>query len=133
MPYRSKELKPLKYASLITAIVCLLLLSHAYGIRPDTQVELQWDANKEEDVILYRLYYGVDHKDLNNTIDITGRTTTSIVVSNLEPNTTYYFALTAIDKAGQESIRSGEIACHTYSLQTPSKPTDLKIKVKNQN
>lgn len=72
------------------------------------QVTLAWDANTESDLAGYKIYKGVVSADYDNSIDV-GNITTRIIL-NLIQGETYYFAATAYDTSGNESIYSDEIS-----------------------
>ncbi|MGZ4966405.1 MAG: fibronectin type III domain-containing protein [Chthoniobacterales bacterium] len=70
-------------------------------------ITLSWDPSPTPDVIGYKLYYGQQSGNYTNTIDEGNRT--SAEVANLIDGTTYYFAVTAYDATGTESLPSEEI------------------------
>jgi hypothetical protein len=53
----------------------------------------------------YRIYYGTDVTQMQNTIDVSNPGVLSYVIEGLQPNT-YYFAVTAVTNTGDESQRS---------------------------
>jgi hypothetical protein len=70
---------------------------------------LSWIANKESDLAGYRIYVGT----ASGTYDFPGSPFTvdkiiSYTVTNLQPRTTYFFAISAYDIAGNESPLSNE-------------------------
>ena len=73
---------------------------------------LTWDANTETDVTGYNVYMGTQPglygppKSVGNT--------TSYTVGNLTGGRTYYFSLTAVDSAGNESQPSSEVSKSVY-------------------
>jgi hypothetical protein len=56
----------------------------------------------------YKLHYGTGSRSYSQTVTINDPDTTSWVVS-LAPGT-WYFAITAVNNAGQESAYSGEVS-----------------------
>jgi chitinase len=74
-------------------------------------VLLQWDPNAESDLSGYKVYYKADSSTLpfdgtgagggSSPIDVHNQTTST--VTGLDPNKTYYFAVTAYDTSGTES------------------------------
>jgi hypothetical protein len=72
---------------------------------------LAWDSNIESDLAGYRVYYGIRSLDYDFVID-TGNVT-QYAVPRLEPETRYYFALTAYDTSGNESTFSEEVSAFT--------------------
>jgi fibronectin type 3 domain-containing protein len=68
---------------------------------------LAWDPSDDPNVIGYRVYEGRASEVYTSVVDTSNSTT--VVISNLDPGATYYFAVTAYDNAGLESQYSGEI------------------------
>jgi len=103
-------MNPLGKKKTVTFIVLplLLLLALSPAHLAASTLTLAWDPNTEEDLAGYKIYYGTRSGDYDFVIDlgnITHRT-----VTNLEPETRYYFALTAYDNAGNESDFSWEVS-----------------------
>ena len=63
-------------------------------------IGLAWDASAGASG--YRVYYGTNSSSLNNTVDVPGGATQTIL-NNLSDCTTIYFAVKAYDAAGIES------------------------------
>ncbi len=81
-------------------------------------VTLAWDANSEDDLAGYRIFYREDGQsyDYNNPAwEGTDRTCT---IYNLDDYTTYYFVARAFDQAGNESGDSDEVS-HEPSNRPP--------------
>jgi Fibronectin type III domain len=74
-------------------------------------VTLSWSANSESDLAGYRIYFGTSSGEYNapGSPTIIGNTT-SYTVTGLQRNTTYFFALSAYDSAGNESALSAEVS-----------------------
>lgn len=68
--------------------------------------ELYWAANTEQDLHHYNLYYGTQSGVYTS---VRQETNTSTLVQNLQDGIPYYFALTAVDTAGNESGFSAEV------------------------
>lgn len=78
-------------------------------------VSLTWRANQEPDLAGYKLYIGTASGIYNFagspfSINIA----TSYIASNLPKGQTYFFALSALDTAGNESVLSAEISKSLY-------------------
>ena len=91
------------------ALVLLLLLGlgsarSALG----GQVILAWDPNPEPDVAGYRLYYGFASGVYTANVDAGNAATHTI--DGLDDGRTHYFAVTAYDRAGNESGYSNEVS-----------------------
>ena len=78
-------------------------------------VRLTWGSNQEPDLAGYKLYIGTASGIYNFagspfSINIA----TSYIASNLPKGQTYFFALSAIDTAGNESVLSAEVSRSLY-------------------
>lgn len=73
-----------------------------------TSVMVSWDPNTENDLAGYRIYYGSESKNYQHIKDV--GIAVSNQITNLIPNTRYYFVLTAYDSTGNESGFSKEIS-----------------------
>ncbi len=93
----NKLLKPL-------LLVCLLVLPASVWA---ASVELKWKTNNERDLSHYNVYYGKSPRNYGNPIPVGKKS--SFRIDGLEKNKTYYFAITAVDTAGNESGFSSEI------------------------
>ena len=86
-------------------------LAHVTG---DTQVRLSWLANTESDVSGYRIYEAPCSSGPDCPYDRIGVTSaTQFVVTGLSNGVTRYFAVSAVDHAGNESPLSLEDAFDT--------------------
>ncbi|MFZ5573116.1 MAG: Ig-like domain-containing protein [Thermodesulfobacteriota bacterium] len=81
---------------------------------------LQWSANTESDLREYRVYYGTSSGQYQPYIPA-GKAT-SYTVANLQSGTKYYFAVTAVDTAGNESIYSTEVTSTITSTADATEP-----------
>lgn len=70
-------------------------------------VIIAWDANNEQDVIGYRLFYGTESGIYTNQVNSPGPIA---VANNLSEGQTYYFAAVAVNLNGFESQVSDEIS-----------------------
>jgi hypothetical protein len=90
--------------------LCLILMLPI--IAQAASVTMTWDRNQEPDIAGYRIYYGIQSGQYNNSITVYDSATQplqlSYTVPNLSEGTTYYFALKTFDQAGQESDYSVE-------------------------
>jgi hypothetical protein len=73
---------------------------------------LTWDANTETDVTGYNVYMGTQSGLYGPPMSVGN--TTSYTVGNLTGGRTYYFSLTAVDSAGNESQPSSEVSKSVY-------------------
>lgn len=73
---------------------------------------LSWDANSEDDLAGYKLYYkanssGQPEGDYDEMVDV--NKVTVYTVENLDENVIYFFSVTAYDESGLESNFSEEV------------------------
>jgi hypothetical protein len=73
---------------------------------------LTWDANVEANLAGYNVYMGTQPGMYGAPVSVGN--TTSYTVGNLTGGKTYYFSLTAIDSAGNESEHSAEVSKPVY-------------------
>src|SRR6266850_4705517 len=102
-------------------LIGLIFLIWPTGIlQADTVVSLAWDANTEPDLAGYRIHYGTSPGSYTlPTITVVGQNNAR-TITNLQANTTYYFAVTAYDLAGNESPLSNEVAAQPTSTTLPT-------------
>jgi len=88
-------------------VLCVFSCLLSTRIMADT-VTLAWDPNPTPHLAGYRLYYWTNARDSTQKIEI-GNATTALV-PNLREGQTYFFAVTAYNAFGIESLRSNEVA-----------------------
>ena len=71
---------------------------------PTASVTVSWSANTESDLAGYKVYYGTSSGNYTTSIYV-GNVTT-YTVNGLSTGRTYYFAVSAFDKSGNESQKS---------------------------
>lgn len=84
-------------------------------------VTLAWNTSQATDVVGYNLYYGPASGTYTNIVS--AGSATNITVANLVPGATYYFAATAYDSTGLESIYSAEVSYIVPSGASNQVPT----------
>ena len=72
---------------------------------------LAWDPNTEPDLAGYKVYYGTQPGIYGSVLDVGN--VTQYTVTGLEPETRYYFSLTAYDTSRNESGFSAEVSAAT--------------------
>jgi hypothetical protein len=89
----------------------------ASGSAATTNVTLSWypptdntDGTPLTNLGGYKIYYGANPQEYSNTIEVSNPGLTSYVIDSLTVGTTYYFAVTAVSRAGVESLYSPEVA-----------------------
>ncbi len=98
-----------------TLIVFLVIFSFCLHPAHAQQVTLGWDPNTEADLQGYRVYSGTASRTYPNVSDVGN--STSCTISGLAAGTTYFFAVTAYDSAGNEGGYSAEISYSVPSTQ----------------
>ena len=97
------------YRILSLVLASGILLSVVHLAEADT-VTLGWDPNTEADLDGYKLYYGNSPRSQNpytETVPINDKNATTWQITL--PTGVYYFALKAVDLAGNESGFSNEV------------------------
>ena len=100
---------------LFALLAILLIMSGPYAYA--AKATLAWDPNTEPDLAGYRVYIGSESGSYPYSVD-TGMET-GYTLSNLVPDKTYYFSVTAYNTTGAESAHSMELVYHTPA-GTPS-------------
>ncbi|PON16719.1 hypothetical protein C2W62_17005 [Candidatus Entotheonella serta] len=91
------------FSFMLCAVLLLGASAHA------AQVRLSWKAPKTPpEFAKYRIHWGVKSGEYTQRQDVKKGTTT-VTISNLKNNETYYFAATAVTSSGQESKYSNEV------------------------
>lgn len=84
-------------------------------------IALQWNANSEEDLAGYTLFWGTSAEQLDQQMSL-GETQTSHTMNDLQNDSSYFFALAATDTAGNSSEKT-EVISVTPSVPDSTKPT----------
>jgi len=91
----------------------ILLISCASQMPGAQTVTLEWDPISQQELAGYRVHWGTVSGDYTQETDVGN--TTRAVVSNLTDGTTNYFAVTAYNSAGLESLPSNEVSYPSLS------------------
>jgi fibronectin type 3 domain-containing protein len=106
---------------LLLAIALVLLASPLFA----GNVTLAWTQSVSTDVTHNKVYWGTAPRGYSNSVQITAAVT--YTVSGLpEDGATYYFAVTALDAAGNESGYSNEVFTSIPDTTPPEPPTGLQ-------
>ena len=92
----------------------------------DTQVKLEWQANIEEDLDHYKLYWRAESGELSE-VETLDKGATAFVVSSLSNGIPHFFALTAVDKNGNASAMSTEMIATPEALPDPPPPDEPEV------
>lgn len=98
------------------------------GDPPDPSIVLDWDPSISADVAGYNVYYGTESGIYSDTINLANVTAADIY--DLTPGTTYYFAISSSDSAGNESALSEEIS---FTYTPPPPPVTLQAQTFNDD
>ena len=86
------------------------------------EVSLAWDQSPEEDLLGYRLYHGNAQGMYTDSVDVGNQTSTTI--QDLTGGITYFFAVTAYNKRGLESLPSAEVSVTLWNLGLTAQPDE---------
>lgn len=106
-------------------LFCALALVVGQATSSEFEYDLQWPAVDDARVVGYRVYYGVETGNYSETIDVGNQT--SYQITGLDPDTVYYFTVTAYDQEGRESGYTPEVTSgafrYLFGMGGPA-PTD---------
>jgi hypothetical protein len=71
---------------------------------------LEWNANTEPDLAGYKIYGATKSGAYGAPVGTVPAGATSFMATGLQPGVTYFFVITAFDKAGNESPKSTEVS-----------------------
>lgn len=103
---------------LYTALILITLIFLAITAQAAT-VQVSWNANSEEDLVGYVLYYGTESGNYTESVDV-GNVTSYILELDIESND-WFFALKAYDESNRYSVYSKEA-----DTVAPAAPTGIK-------
>jgi hypothetical protein len=96
------------------ALAALIFLGFSATAQGQT-VRLTWDANPENNIAGYTIVYGTTSRNYTSSLNVGN--VTEAVVPGLTIGRTYFFAVRAVNVAGQQSAPSGEVAA---TIQPPA-------------
>lgn len=103
---------------LIIIILIMFLLAGFSALALAGSATLHWQSNNEPDLSGYRIYYGTASRSYGPYIPV-GKTVNTYVLNGLNEEKIYFFALTAVDTAGNESGYSAEVRKSISGAQSP--------------
>lgn len=112
----------MKSKAFIMVFLCVMLLAVPFGpalAASDTKVVISWNANTESDLAGYKIYYGAVSGTYDEVVDVGNVVTYTIINPG---DDVVYFAVTAYDKAGNESGKSDVVSVNP----PPANPTGIK-------
>jgi subtilisin-like proprotein convertase family protein len=86
-------------------------------------ITLAWDPSPDSTVSGYNIYYGAASAQYTNHVFVSGASTTTTTIGNLEDGVTYYFAATSRGSTGEESTFSNEVNYQPAPVVTPVAPS----------
>jgi hypothetical protein len=101
-------------------LACLAVWLACAAIVAAQSVKLSWNPNPESDIAGYVVHYGTQSGNLTETKDVVGQVTTT-TLEQLQPSTTYFFALQAYNTSGLYSDMTEQIS-HTTAAAAPTGP-----------
>jgi hypothetical protein len=111
------------------SVFFLLFLSISLQFLPGgahaAQVTLAWNANTDTDLQAYKVYSGTASRTYSCSTNV-GKST-NCTISDLTAGTTYYFAVTALDTAGNESGYSSEVSYTVPTSAPPPTPSSQEL------
>jgi hypothetical protein len=112
------------FLRLAIPIICLIFNSPLSA----DNLKVSWNANLEADLKGYKVHWGTSTRNYTNHSDII--ISTDYNVTDLTPGNIYYFAVTALDTANNESAYSDEV---NYTLAVPdtTPPIVLSTEIKS--
>jgi len=117
-------------ASFLVFAICMFSLFFSpYNVWA-VNVTLDWNANTEDDLGGYRIFYREEGQSYNYNSPAYEGTETTCIISDLGDNITYYFVVRAFDTSDNESADSAE-AC--YLPNRPPALDSIGAKTVNEN
>ncbi len=95
------------WTKFFTAVFCLLIFSALTADLAADELKVTWNKNTEVDLSGYKVYWGTSSRVYSNNFYV--GTDTTYTVPNLSQGNEYFFAVTAIDTANNESAYSDEV------------------------
>ena len=95
--------KTLPFSAIIYGLVMLIYPMPVFA----ADASLSWNPNTEPDLAGYKVYYGTASRTYGSPINVGNQT--AFAVTGLSAGT-YYFAVTAFDTSGNESVFSAEVS-----------------------
>jgi len=117
-------------ASFLVFAICMFSLFFSPCNVWAVDVTLDWNANTEDDLAGYRIFYREEDQSYNYSSPAYEGTATTCIISDLDDNTTYYFVVRAFDTSDNESADSAE-AC--YLPNRPPVLDSIGAKTVNEN
>ncbi|MBI2464342.1 fibronectin type III domain-containing protein [Candidatus Peregrinibacteria bacterium] len=93
----------------------------------ERRIILSWENGVSDTISHYRIYYGKDENNLDQTVD-TQDSNTSWYIPDLEPGKEYFFAITALDEQNNESMEQSEkVSAMPLGIVYPEKVQNVQV------
>jgi hypothetical protein len=107
-------------------LLAALFFLYVTPVQSANSVIVGWPANTDPGILGYNFYFGTSSRNYSTIIDVGNVTNT--VVDNLLEGQTYYFAVTAYNIMGLESLPSPETAYPIPLVRFTSTPITVQPK-----
>lgn len=111
---------------LLGAVLAAIMYLGTSSISFASSVDIQWDPpSTVPDLAGYKVYYAAGTDSFADVTPIEVQNQTSATINGLDPEQTYYFAVTAYNTAGEESsysniVNINELLPPTVAINTPA-------------
>ena len=111
---------------LVNSVLAAILSLGIAATSSASSVNLQWDANTETDLAGYKVYHTAESAPFEGAVSIDVSKQTTATITDLDPNLSYSFAVTAYNASGIESTFSNIVSIPEQSPPTVdiSSPAD---------
>jgi len=115
METKGKKIKIVSLAIGSIVIIGFFVLRNMAFRQPEGEATLTWNANTEQDLSGYKIYYGTEPrksdcpKDAGYAKSVDAGNVTTYKIEKLTPGATYYFSVTSTNASGKESCFSPEM------------------------
>ena len=109
-----------KYICAFCLSAALLILFPAQGTT--ASLSISWNRNTESDLAGYKVYHGTRSGTFSTVVDV--HNVTRYQIPNVQSGVTYYVAVSAYDRAGNESTRSQTQSVFVPAPTPPTSPAD---------
>ena len=103
----------------------LIFISVFAAMAQENTISIAWSPNTEPDLYGYRVHYGTRSRSYHISREVGN--VTEYTLKELNPDSTYFIALTALDVWGNESIYSKEVSAIPKGGDTPIGPSRYSL------
>lgn len=113
-------------ASLAVALRGLPKVQNVIATPEINQISLRWDPMQDQEIDAYRIYVGTEPDEFLYTLD-TDRPTAAATVAGLQPGSTYYFAVTALQDERESEAQSDTVDATVLGVRLSVSPGDSSL------